>query len=166
MAKLIKKIDSLDYKIDFNDICMREMGYDITEDGKLFHTDDNEIINIKEKFIIYSEDLQPNLRSNEIDLNLIENSRLMETLFGVYITKYCQRKGWTLNGYSQSYIKGSKKGKFVITYKEQGDNEIKSFESDGFENESLRVFNMVCKLNHRAHLYDFNRFDVQIDKHW
>lgn len=158
----IAKSKSLDYKIGFNDYCMREMGFEVDEDDHLYDMDTESILQIKEKFIKYTEDLTPILKFNEIDLNLIENFRLMETLFQVYIGKYAQRHGMDVVGFSQSTIKGSRKGCFVVSYKQAG--QIYEIKSDAYENESVRVFNLVCKLNHRTHLYDFEKFDVIIEK--
>lgn len=162
----VKKSESLDYKIDFNDIFLREAGFGIADDYNdyIYDLDSNSIMQIKENFIKYNEELIPKLRSNELDLNLIENFRLAETLFSVYISKYMKRNGLLLNGYSQTKIRGSNKGKIVVTYKKVGSNIIETFESDSFENESLRIFNLICKLNHRTHLYDFNEFDITILK--
>ena len=42
--------------------------------------------------------------------------------------------------------------------------EIKEIRSDGFENESVRIFNLICKINKTEHLYDFNKFDVSVQK--
>lgn len=158
MAK--KKVDMAYLKIKFNDFVMRELGLDITEDDYLYDMDTQCILQIKEKFIKYCEDDYPILRHNEIELNLLENPRLTETLVIPYISKYCDRNNIVFQSISQSPISGSKKGCFVLSY--ISDGEIKEIKSDAFVNESLRIFNLICKLNKTSHMYDFNEFDIEI----
>jgi hypothetical protein len=153
---------ALDLKIGFNDYCMRELGLDIDENDHIYDIESEAILQIKEKFIKYSEDLVPYLNFNEIDLNLIENFRLMETLAQVYLRRYADNNGMNIVGFSQSKIRGSRKGLFVVSHSVDG--EIKEITSDAYENESVRVFNLICKLNHRSHLYDFDKFDIIIEK--
>lgn len=162
MAKLIKREKSYDLKVNFNDICMREMKYDVTDEDYLYNIDTDEIIQIKDKFIKYFEDGYPEVNHNEIDLNLIENSRLMETLFLYYVRRWIERKHYKFVAIAQSPISGSSKGEFILTYEDNG--AIKNIKSDAFDNESLRIFNLVCKLNHTSHLYEFNDFDVEIER--
>ena len=151
----------LELKIDFNDICMREMGLGTNDDDYVYIMDTMTLVQIKEKFIKYSEDQYPMLRRNEIDLNLIENPRLMETLTYMYLAN---RLVSTIRivSISQNPIAGSRKGNCVLSYEKLG--EIKEIRSDGFENESVRIFNLICKINKTEHLYDFNKFDVSVQK--
>lgn len=165
----IYKKDSGELKMNFNDICLRELGLDITEDTSyVFDTDDIEngvanVYQINDKYLKYCDDNPyPFLGHDEIDFNMIENFRLMENLFSLFILKYAKRKGIEIVGYTQSIVKGSKKGKFILNYKING--QILSIESDAFENESVRVLNLVCKLNHRDHMYPFEDFDVIVLK--
>jgi hypothetical protein len=161
--KTIAKSKSLEYKVGFNDYCMREMGFDIDEHNHLYDMETNTLLQIKEKFIAYNdEDVYPYLQYNEIDLNLIENYRLFETLFQVYITNYARSHNMDVRSFSLSKMKGTKKGKFTVSYMNNG--EIVNIESDPYENESVRIFNLICKLNHRTHLYDFEAFDIFIEK--
>ena len=83
MAK--KKIDYFDLKVRFNDVMMRELGIDIVEDDDryldyLYDIDTGNILQIKEKFIKYCDYEYPVIKFNEIEMNLIENPRLTETL--------------------------------------------------------------------------------------
>lgn len=161
MSKIVKKEDSLDLKVGFNDFCMREMGLDLDEYDHVVDVDTESILQLKEKFFKYSEDLYPILQHNEIDFNLLENFRLMDCIFQVYITKYAKQHNMNITGFAQSNIKGTNKGVFFINYKEDG--QIKTFTSDAFENESVRVFNLICKLNHRDKIYNFDELDVIIE---
>lgn len=164
MAIVIKKEDSLEIKCEFNEFCIREMGFEIDENDYLCDETTQSILQIKEKFIKYNnEDVYPILKANEIDLNLIENTRLMETIFQVYIINYANSHNMNLHGFAQSSLRGTEKGKFSVSYIVNG--EVMTIESDPFENESLRIFNLVCKLNHRTIMYKpFERFDVIIEK--
>ena len=77
------------YKIRFNDICMREYGLDITEeDDYVYDIDTESIFSFKEKFIKYCEDFNPYLKPNEVEFNLLENSRMMEAIFAGFLVKY------------------------------------------------------------------------------
>lgn len=145
----------LDLKIDFNDICMREMGIDITDEGYIYSMDTESIITIKEKYIKYSDYLYPVLKHNEIDLNLIENSRLMESIAVMYISSRISNR---IISFSQCPIDGTNKGRFVMYYDKNG--EVKEYTSDPFINESTRIFNMICKLNKTSHLYRFDKYDT------
>lgn len=158
-AKLAEEM--LELKIDFNDICMREMGLDINDMSFLYIMDTLEVIQIKEKYVKYSEEQYPMLRRNEIDLNLIENARLMETLTYSYLIRMLVST-IKIVSISQNPIKGTDKGMCVLSYEKNG--EIKEIRSDGFKNESVRIFNLICKINKTDHLYDFNRYDVVIAK--
>ena len=46
----------------------------------------------------------------------------------------------------------------LIKYIENG--KTKEIRSDDFMNECLRMFNLITKLNHTSHLYDFEIFDI------
>ena len=85
---MAKKINMLELKINFNDVCMRELGLDIDDNNHIYDMDTESIYKMKDRFIKYSEDEYPVLAHDEIDLNLIENPRLMEILFGTWIIKW------------------------------------------------------------------------------
>ena len=151
-----------DLKLRFNDVVMRELGLDITDEGYLYNIDTESILQIKEKFIKYTEDEYCIFRHNEIEMNLLENPRLTETISLPYINDFCNRKGIILQSVSQSLIEGTNKGCFILSYIFEG--KIKEFKSDNFINESLRIFNLICKINKTENMYRFNEFDVEIPK--
>ena len=163
-----KKISDKEFrsiKLDFNDICLREMGLDVEEDNNhVYDIEDGSVLVVTDKFIRYFyEDEDIKVAHNEIELNLIENPRLMEVMFNHYMVKYAAKKGWNITSIYQSNNIGSSNGIFVITYIEEYSNtgETKNLQSDSFLNESLRIFNLICKLNHRTHLYkDLSRFNI------
>lgn len=158
MAK--KKFNMTEIKVNFNDIVMRELGLDIDENDHVYDMDTESIYTMKDKFIKYSEEEYPVIHANEIELNLIENPRLMEMLFGLWIQKWAERKHVEVSSFSQIAIRGSKNGFFNMTYVENG--EVKEIKSNIFINESLRIFNLICILNHRDHMYNVDQFNIEI----
>ena len=115
MVKNHKKLSLLDIKIRFNDICMRELGLDIDENDHIYDMDSQTIYTIKEKFIKYSEEEIPLLNLDEMDLNLIENPRLMETLFGYWVEARAKSKNLEITSFYQSSVVKSNSGSFVLT---------------------------------------------------
>ena len=59
-------------------------------------------------------------------------------------------------------IKQGAKGVFAMSYIKNGKTEC--IKSDPFMNESVRVFNLICKITKRTHLYDFNDMDIIIER--
>jgi len=149
-------------KIDFNDIICRELGLSVDDNDHVVDVDLESVLMINDKFIKYSDDQYPKLFHNEIDLNLIENPRLTEILFGRWVSRRAQSKGIEITSMYQSAIRGSNKGFFVVTY--NVGSEPREKRSDVFVNESLRILNLICKLNHTEHLYKarINNLDIEI----
>ena len=147
-----KKINITEIKVNFNDISMRELRLDSDENDHIYDMDTESIYMIKEKYIKYSEDEYPNIMRDEIDMNLIENPRLMEILFGTWIVKWATRKQVEITSFYQSTIRGSNKGFFVMTYID-ANGETQEMQSDVYINESVRIFNLISKLNHTSHMY-------------
>lgn len=160
-SKALKEDALIAIKIDFNDIAMRELGLGITDDDKdhVYDMDTNSILQLNGKFIKYSDAGFVDVRADEIDLNLIEDVRLFEKLFAIWAAKRIPK----MMSFSQDAIRGSNKGVFSIKY--EGDKGMaKEIKSDAFENESVRIFNAICKINHTAHIYKLDRFDIKIPK--
>jgi len=158
-----KKMSLHEIKVNFNDIAMRELGLDVDDDDHVLDIDSESVYTIKDKYIKYSEDEYPVIGFNEIDLNLIENPRLMEMLFALWVKRRAKRKGLEITSFYQSMIRGSNKGFFVVTYLGP-DGETREAKSDVFLNESVRIFSVIAKLNHTSHLYDLEPFDIEIEK--
>lgn len=150
-------------KTRFNDICMRELGLDIDDDDRIFDMDNDSIIKINEKYLKYvDEDEQfPVFRNDEIEFNMLFNTKTMQTLFGIYLDKYALRKNIYVNGYYQIQ-ESNDKGRAAFSYMEQDTTKVR--ESDEFYNESVRIFNLICKLNGSTNLYDFKQFDALCEK--
>ena len=156
-----KNIITTDLKIAFNDYCMREMGLDITEDNRLYHIDSETILKYNDKFLKYPEDEYIMLRPDEIELNLLKNTRIMDSLLSIYLNEYQQRACIEITSTFQSTQTRGESGYCAFTYNVNGKN--KEFRSDYFRNESVRMFNLITKLNKTSHLYDFNKFDIVED---
>ena len=114
--KLNKEEQMHEIKIDFNNIVLREFKLGLDDYDHLYDKETDSIYQISERFIKYSEDMIPILHTNEIDFNVIENPRLMEILFGMWVNKWEQRNAAKVTSYYQTAIRGSKKGFFVLTY--------------------------------------------------
>lgn len=166
MAK--KKKITFDMKQRFNDIVMRELGLDYTEDDNnyLYDIDTTTIMRIKQKFIKYFEDDYIVLKHDEIELNVLENPRLFEIISLPFINNYCSRNNLIFHSMEQSITDNSNgKGEFHILYiRNDGKNIIEKISSDPYINESVRIFNLICKLNKTTNLYKFDKFDIKIER--
>lgn len=158
-----KKMTLAQIKINFNDIVMRELGLDADDDGHVYDIETDSAITIKDKFIKHPEDEYPVIGYNEIDMNLIENSRMTEMLFSNWVRRRAAKKGLEITSMYHTSINGSIKGIFVVTYVGP-DGMTNESKSDVFVNESVRIFNLICKLRHTCHLYDLTPFDIEIEK--
>ena len=154
-----KELELFELGNEFNDKVMREFGLDITDDDYLYWMDDNSVITLKERYIKYCEEINPLLGHDEIQLNLLENARLIESLAYVYLKK---RINNPIVSISQDVIKGSNRGHFVLSYEKLG--KVENLRSDPFLNDSVRVFNLITKINHTEHLYDFSKYDIPIKR--
>lgn len=160
----MKLQDYIDIKVRFNDIVMRELGLDILNENEpyLYDLETESALQIKGKFIKYLdyEDYEyPILKSDEIEFNVIENARLMETISIPFFNRYFNRFGSAFHSMSQTRINGSNKGIFVVYYIDST-GQAREIASNAFKNESVRIFNLICKLNDMEHLYKFNEFDI------
>lgn len=158
MAKK-KKIDLFKLSLIFNDAFMRETGLDIDDNDHIYNMETDSALVINEKFIKYRDYEYPVLNANEIDFNLLENPKLCETLANMWLHDHINNDILSLD---QCAIPGSAKGTFVLSYLKNG--RIENIKSDAFVNESVRVFNLLCKITKRTHLYDFESMDVVIEK--
>lgn len=151
-------------KIAFNDIVMRELGLDVDDDDHIVDLTIDAVYTIKEKFLKYSDDPYPRLMPNEIEFNMLLNPKLFELLFGIWVQRRAASKGIELTSFYQSKLQGSEKGFFVVNYV-VGQQPMEN-KSEVFLNESLRIFNLICKLNGTEHLYRarINQFDIEIPR--
>lgn len=143
----------------FNDAFMRETGLDIDDNDHVYNMETDSALVIRDKFLKYRDYEYPVLSGNEIDFNLLENPKLCETLANMWLHDHINNDILSLD---QCMIPGSSKGKFVLSYIKNGKTE--NISSDAFINESVRVFNLICKLTKRTHLYDFESMDIIIER--
>ena len=148
-------------KLAFNDIAMRELGLDVDDEDHVFDLDTESVYTIKDKFIKYSDEPYPTIGHNEIELNLLENPRLMEILFGMWIQRRAERKGIEITSYYPALVQGSERGFFVLTYLVY--DEPREKKSGVFLNESIQIFDLVSKINHTNHIYKARLQEFDID---
>ena len=158
MAKK-KKIDLFKTMLIFNDAFMREIGLDIDDNDHVFNMETDSALVINDKFLKYRDYEYPVLNANEIDFDLLGNPKLCETLINMWLHDHVNNDILSLD---QCSIPGSTKGAFVMSYIKDGKTE--HLKSDPFINESVRVFNLLCKITKRTHLYDFSSMDVVIER--
>jgi hypothetical protein len=154
-----KKNDIFRTWLMFNDAFMRETGLDIDDNDHIYDIDKDTALTIKDKFLKYRDYEFPVLNANEIDFNLLENPKLCETIANMWLHDHINNEILSLD---QCIIPGSSKGTFVLSYLKNG--EIMNIKSDAFVNESVRVFNLICKITKRTHLYDFEALDIVIER--
>lgn len=147
-------------RIRFNQFCTTELGFDIDEQTeRLYDLDTDELVVINEKFIKDYEGEYSDIRyyANDTKLLLLDNAGLLTALFMIYLGKFNGTMDVLTFQHSTS-TKGDS-GKFSCTIKGvNGINEI--IESDSFMNESVRIFNIICKINKTVMRYNFKEFDV------
>ena len=154
-----KKNDVFKISLIFNDAFMREMGLDVDDYDHIYNMETESVLTIKDKYLKYRDYEYPVLNANEIDFNLLENPKLCEMLMNMWLHDNINNEIVSLD---QCIIPGSSKGTFVVSYVKNGKTE--HIKSDAFLNESVRIFNLLCKITQRTHLYDFASMDIIIEK--
>lgn len=154
-----KKQEEFRLMLMFNDIFMRETGLDIDDRDYVFDIDKDTAIVIGDKYLKYRDYEYPVLGPNEIDFNLLENPKLCETIANVWLHDHISN---TILSIDQCVFPGSDRGEFVMSYIKN--DRVENIKSDPFINESVRVFNLICKITKREHLYDFKMFDIVIER--
>lgn len=152
-TKAEKEQELFDLRVQFNDYVLRELGLDINDDNYVYDIEKQQLLQINGKFIKYPEsitDSQYINKNKEIELNCIENAGLVEILAVRYINDFCKKLGITLQSVSQECVDNNN-GYFSLAYITGGN--ILHKDSDCFINESIRIFNLVCKLNKTDRLY-------------
>lgn len=158
MATKKKQIITQDLKCAFNDFCMREMKLDVTDDDKVYDMNTDTILKYNDKFLKYPENEYTAIRPDEIEFNLLKNSRIMDSLLSKFLDDYQHRVGIEITSVFQSTPVRGDYGYCAFTYLQNGKNV--EFRSNNYKNESLRMFNLITKLNHTEHLYEFDQFDI------
>ena len=88
--KIIQEIPE-NIKIAFNDFCIRELKLDVSDDDRLCRIDetDNSITLIKynDKFLKCPDEYTI-IRGDELELNLLKNVRIMDSLLSSFLDEY------------------------------------------------------------------------------
>lgn len=156
-----KKVNLLGLKMRFNDIFMREAGLDYNYNNHVYNIETDSVLVINEKYLKYGEFEYPVLDYNEIDFDLLGNPKLCESLFMMWATDHINNE---IIGMQQCIIPGSEKGYFVMSFVKEG--RTTDIRSEAFINESVRIFNLLCKILHSEHLYkrDLENLDIKIER--
>lgn len=162
MVKTVKKSESFDLRMMFNDLCLRELDLDYTEENYIYDIESDSILQIKDKFIRYIDIEGVIPKGNEIELNLLENARLMETISLKFLDRWAGTHGYVIEVLSQDKLPNTSKGVFTITYNDN--NTVKQISSNPYYNESVRIIDIICGINGTSHLYDLDEFDVSIER--
>lgn len=160
---MITENRAISLRIAFNDIAIRELGLEIDENSERICEICDDAINIlqyNDKFLKYYEGPNTIVRHNEIELNLIDNSRLMQILFGRFIAKYSAVNNLDVLSYylTTNNTMANNPGQFVCTVEVA--KKCTNIESDYFVNESVRILNLICKLNGTDSRYNFKELDM------
>lgn len=145
-------------RIRFNDICMRELNLDVTEDNQIFDIKTQSILEYKDGVtLVYYEQENQYLRPNQYAMNLLENPRLLNILTGIFLESYSKQYNVYFTSLYTTNVT-SITGYAACTKLENGVN--KEIRSAIFMNESVRLLHLICTLKHTTNLYNFNMFDV------
>jgi len=141
----------------FSDVVLRELELDITEDDKIYDADTMTLLQIDNMFLKYCPTQYTIVQHNEIKFNVIENSKLMQSMFGWYCNKLINR-GLNILSFNQ-YIQNNFKGIAAVKIS-RPNGMIDTVESDLYLNESVRILSLICKLNGTDSMYNFEELDV------
>lgn len=158
MKKKEKKEITFELRENFNDIVMRELGLDITDNNEVFDIETDSLLSFGDKVLIYPEYEFQRLKPDQMELNFLENSRMFTMLFGMYLDSNAKAQGVEISSVYQSESKRGIKGYMAYTKIENG--AIVTVKSKEFFNESVRILNLLCIINRTDHLYDFEMFDI------
>lgn len=158
----------------FNDVCLREMGLDITNEGLVYDTESNTIMQFDGLFLKYCPSKYTIInQSLEVRFTLIENPKLMSMLASWYCTKELTKKGYKVLGLNQYIVNPQKYLGYVTLAIEPNSPamkyngqiaayiSVKDIASDSYVNESVRLLSLICKVNGTSEMYDLSALDVR-----
>ena len=166
MKKNITDEELNEAKVCFTDIFLQEMGFEVTEDDLIYDPVMDGVIQFKEKLFKYFDGDSLYLRHNEIEFNLLENPKLMAIIFSnTFIPRYNSDndKGIEIESFYQSTPRGAIKGYACVVLKSEDGKPNEEIKSDKFINESVRILNLMAKLNGTSHWYDLDKIDIDIN---
>lgn len=175
----MKKRESIyDYVTDdlreiFNDVCLRELGLDLTKEDLVYDIESNTVLQFDGLYLKYCPSKYTIInQSIEIPFNLIENPKLMTMLVSRYCINAMEKRGFKVLGLNQ-YITNQQKylgyvalviePRAAIMYNGQiaGYVRMQDIRSGVFINESVRLLSLLCKINGTGDMYDLSALDVR-----
>ena len=154
---------AISLRMAFNDIAIRELDLEVDENSNRIYEVGDGTINLlqyNDRFLKYYEGPNTIVRQNEMELNLLDNNRLMQILFGRFIVKYSAIHNLEVLSYylTNNNTMANNPGQFVCTVEVA--KKCTNIESDYFVNESVRILNLICKLNGTDNRYNFKELDM------
>ena len=139
---------------DFNSIVMNEVGLEVDPYGNIVDQDTRSILAMNGKYLTANG----NKDKSKIPFNPQYNFKLMQFIFGYYCKKLEQENGTHVNVvYTAQDDKEKKLASLGIRV-----NDNEEIESRCYHNESLRVMDLICRLNGSTNpdltKYDFSDF--------
>ena len=143
----------MDDTVNVSHKIFRIMGLDVDSSNKVIDQDTCRPIEFKGKSIKYTSDPNKNLliAKNDILFDPINNSRLMSTLFGYYLTKLEENEGIAFDSY---YTKNGNEGRTALELK----NENEKITSKYYTNDSIKYIDIILKLNGDSDI-DLSEYD-------
>lgn len=138
--------------IEFGDLTLREIGLDVNEDNHIVDEETGMPILMKGKFLKYNHGPAKRVTRDEINYDPLNNSKLMNMLFGYYSDKL-ESEG--SRGIDMCASAITPNGKQVLKVK-TGDDSI---QSNPYYNESVRLMDVICKLNDSGE--DVSKYDFK-----
>ena len=126
--------------IDFADLTLKEIGLDVDEDNHIVDEETGMPITAKGKFLKFNCGAANRTTRDEINYDPLNNPKLMNFLFGYYSSKL-EAEG--SRGVDICYTTSGPEDKQILNVK-TGDD---SLESNPYYNESVRIMDVICKLN-------------------
>lgn len=160
-----------DLREAFNDVCMKEMGLDITDTDLIYDIDTNSILQIDGMYLKYCaseyDQINPNM---EIRFSLIEDPKLMAYLTTWYCEKVINSINCKLLGLNHYIIDNNTyRGYATLTVQPNynvyyngeivGYGCIREIRSGNYINESVRLLSLICNLNGKSNI-NLSRLDV------
>ena len=154
---------AISLRMAFNDIALNELNLEVDENSsRIYELGDGtmNLLQYNDRFLKYYEGPTTIVRANEMELNLINNVKLMQILFGRFINKYAMEHNLNVLSYfsTTNNTLANSPGQFVCTIEVA--KKCNNIESDYFINESVRILNLICKLNGTDGRYNFKELDT------
>lgn len=156
----------------FNDLCLREMGLDLTENDLVYDVESNTIMQFDGMYLRYCDSKYTIINeATDIRFDLIDNAKLMNILASWYCSKELAKRGYRVLGMNQ-YITNKNTYSGYLTLSIEGSMgtyngtaigrvNLQDIRSGEFINESVRLLSLVCTINGTAEMYDLKQLDAR-----